>query len=141
MIHDDYEKKIQQLQKELEETKAENKKFREILNQNPRKDAFSDEVLERHPILLEVLGVRPPIQSPRSKKLNDDFTSTLSRLVRQSVFCYKTAGSSKNKSRPRLVRYQELSDDEYAVFQEAADEIMTLLEEKIEKINGKRADK
>lgn len=141
MIHEDYEKKIQQLQKELEETKAENEKFREILNQNRRKDAFSDEVLERHPVLLEVLGVRPPTHSPRTTKLNDDFTSTLSRLIRQSVFCYKTAGSSKNKSRPRLVRYQELSDDEYAVFQEAADEIMTLLEEKIEKINGKRADK
>ena len=75
------------LELRLEELLAENNALKTALDrETKRMTVWSDSLMEKYPLLLGVVGKRPPWNSKHVYAMENSFTNSVSKLVRSVVF-------------------------------------------------------
>ena len=120
----------EEYERELEKLRAENQYLRNVIGRKPKREAIPEHILAKCINLLSVCGEEHWSRKKRIISISPECSSMLSKLIRMTVFAY----TQKMRGNKRIyAAVMELSEDEYDLYVETLDRMLSALDDGVAK--------
>lgn len=120
----------EEYERELEKLRAENQYLRNVIGRKPKREAIPEHILTKYKDLMSVCVEEHWSRGKKILSMSPECSAMLSKLIRMTVFAY----TEKMRGNKRIyAAVMELSEDEYDLYVETLDRILSALDDGVAK--------